>query len=232
MNIHTARSLLLKSFIGFLSLTALIGIATVLTGEFGELQLKILATTFTISAASICAMACAAFIEKRAMPALGWTGIGLNFLAATMLLFAMWAELGDEYYWKITITLIVLGLGFAHALLLQLPDLGKKHDWIPAIAAASVAALAVFIIVAFWGEIDNEGYYRGLAVISIIVVLFTLIIPIMMKLAKPDVVSNPPHLTPTEKPSITADALVLTPVDGNYYQDANGTRYRVEKVPE
>lgn len=226
MNIHRARSLLLKTFIGFLALTALIGIVTVLTGEFGEVQLKTLGTTFTISAASICAMACAAFIEKRNAPALGWVGIALNFSAATMLIFAMWAEFGDAIYWKLTLTLIVLGLAFAHALLMHLPTLAEEYEWVQAVTAGAISVLALLIIVAFWGEVDNSAYYRVLAVVSIIVVLLTLVIPILLKLGKA------PADAETARPSsVHAGQLVLTPVDGQYYEDAQGVVYRVEKVP-
>ena len=65
MDYSEIRKLALKIFIGFLGLTAVIAIISVLAGQFGELQWKILGTTFTISAASICSMSCAAFIEKK-----------------------------------------------------------------------------------------------------------------------------------------------------------------------
>lgn len=225
MNIHAARSILLKLFIAFLSLTAIIGIATVLTGEFGEVQLKVLATTFTISAASICAMACAAYIEKR-RPEPGWIGIVLSFIAAAMLIAGMWAEFDSEEYWKTTVSLIVLGLAFAHSLLLQLPDLGES-DWVQAVAAGLVGILALMLIAVFWGEIDNEGYYRVLAVVSIIVVLFTLVVPVLMFIAKP---KQAPALPSPDAPA--TKALVLMPMKGDYYQDAEGAMYRVERVPE
>ena len=55
----------LRTFLGFLALTAAVAVVSVLSGDFGETQVKVLLTTLTISAASMCAMACAAFIEKR-----------------------------------------------------------------------------------------------------------------------------------------------------------------------
>ncbi|WP_309387759.1 hypothetical protein [Cerasicoccus frondis] len=229
MTTHDARNLLLKTFIGFLILTALLGIVTVLSGEFGEVQLKIMGTTFSISAASICAMACAAFVEKKHLPALGWTGVAINFLAAAMLIFAMWTEQGDDVFWKSTITLIVVGLGLSHSLLLQLPKLSEEMDWVQPVAAGVVAILALMVCAAFWGEIDNEGFYRVLAVVSIVVVLFTLVIPILMKLAKPKTDATVNVETAAATPT---NALVLTPLEGDYYQDAKGAKYRVERVPD
>ena len=46
MNISVMRRLLLKVFIGFLSLTALVAVFSVLSHQFGETQIKVLVTTF------------------------------------------------------------------------------------------------------------------------------------------------------------------------------------------
>jgi hypothetical protein len=73
MNYTELRKRLLKAFIGFLTLTALVAIGSVLSREFGETQLKVLATTFSITAGSICAMACVAFIERRERNRSAWS---------------------------------------------------------------------------------------------------------------------------------------------------------------
>lgn len=239
MNIHTARSLLLKTFIGFLVLTALIGIVALLTGDFGDTQMKTLGTTFTISAASVCAMACAAFIEKRGVAALGWIGIALNLIAGALVIFIIWTQEGDDFLGKLTITFIVSGLGFAHALLLQLPRLSAKNDWVQPVAAGTVGILALLILVALWGEIDANGYIRVIGVASVMVVLFTLVIPVLMFLAKSD--APTPALTPAAananssipaSATLPSNALVLTPIGNGFFRDAAGAMYRVEKVPE
>lgn len=67
MNYTEIRRLLLKIFIGFLSLTALVAILSVLSHKFGETQLKVLLTTLSITAGSICAMSCAAYYRFMAV---------------------------------------------------------------------------------------------------------------------------------------------------------------------
>src|SRR5882672_819710 len=129
MNLPGVRKILLWSFIGFLSLSALIAIFSVLSHEFGETQIKVLATTFTISAASICAMSCAAFAEKRKMTFVGLAGIAFAASAAVTTVICIWGQVGEEYYWKTVITLIVLAVGFSHALLLWIPGLASGHRW-------------------------------------------------------------------------------------------------------
>ena len=86
MDYTKLKILSLKVFIGFLGLTAIIAVIAVLRGEFGKLEEKILATSLTISGASICSMSCAAFIDKKKHTLLGLFGIGLSVAAAVLLI--------------------------------------------------------------------------------------------------------------------------------------------------
>ncbi len=216
MNYRELKRLSLMAFIGFLILTALIAIVSVLTGKFGELQWKILATTFTISAASICSMCCAAFMEKRKQVLLGLAGIVLSVLTAVLLIAGMWPELDVDEYWKTTATCGVLALAFAHAFLLSLPDLDSRQKWIQILSSVCIGILAAQIIIAFWGEIDNDWYYRFLALVGIVVGLVTLVIPILTKLRKPG--------------GIQKGKLILSPIEGDLYRDSSGKTYRVTEI--
>ena len=216
MNYTEIRKLSLKVFIGFLVLTALIAIISVLSGEFGELQVKILATTFTISAASICSMSCAAFIEKRKLIGLGLSGILLSVAAAVLVIAGIWPEIDSEEYWKTAITLIVLAIAFAHVFLLVLPELDHAQKWVQAVSSCSIGVLAIQIIVAVWGEINNEDYYRLLAVVAILVGLETLVVPILMKLRKGS--------------SGIRRALMLEHIEGEMYRDSAGKVYNVKEM--
>ncbi|WP_018969987.1 hypothetical protein [Rubritalea marina] len=216
MNASDSKRLFLKLFIGFLSLSALIAIASVLNGDFGEIQLKILATCFIISAASICSMSCAAFIEKRKQRGLGTAGMLFSALSAALLTLGIWAEISDEIYWKLTITSIVITVATAHAFLLKLPTLTSQHRWVQKTADALIAILAAQIIVAAWGEIDNEGYYRLVAVLAILLVLLTLLIPILLKIGT----------------SQRDRQLVLTELENGEFRDTHGSLYHVEKLSD
>jgi hypothetical protein len=216
MNFRELKRLSLMAFIGFLILTALIAIVSVLTGKFGELQWKILATTLTISAASICSMCCAAFMEKRKQVPLGLAGITLSVATAVLLIAGMWPEFNIDEYWKTTASCGVLALAFAHAFLLALPDLDPRHKWVQILSPIFIGILTVQIIAAFWGEIENEWYYRFLALVAIVVGLQTLVIPILMKLRKGD--------------GIQKSKLVLSPIEGDLYRDPAGKTYRVMEI--
>ncbi len=216
MDYTEIRKLSLRIFLGFLGLTALIAIISVLRGKFGELQFKILATTFAISAASICSMSCAAFIEKRKLLELGLAGIALSVVAAILVIVGIWAEIDSDEYWKTTITVIVSAVAFAHSFLLVLPELDDKQKWVQPASAVSIGVLALQIIAAVWGEIDYEGYYRILAVVAIIVGLETLAIPILMKLRKGNIQKK--------------EKLVLEKIENDIYSDSAGNKYQLRKM--
>jgi hypothetical protein len=219
MDYTNLRKLSLKVFLGFLGLTAIIAIISVLSGEFGELQMKVLATSLTISAASICSMSCAAFIEKKSPKELGMSGILLSVVAAGLLIAGVWLEPHNDEYWKTAVTFVIAAVAFAHAFLLVLPTLDATQKWVQRVSTVTIGMLALQIAVAVWGEINNEGYYRCLAVVAIIVGLETLAIPMLMKLRK----SN-------AQEKLT---LVLEKLEDDIYRDTTGKQYQLrEIIPE
>ena len=217
MDYAQIKRLSLKTFIGFLVLTALVAIISLLGGEFGELQVKILVTTFTISAASICSMSCAAFIERRKSARLGLSGIFLSAAGAILLIVGLWTEVNNDEYWKATVTLIVFAVAFAHAFLLALPELDDRQKWARIVSAGSIGLLALQIVAAVWGQIENDGYYRLLAVVAVVVALETLVIPILMLLRRGS--------------GRRGTSLVLEKVEGERYKDPTGKMYHVREVP-
>ena len=216
MNYTEIRKLSLKCFVGFLVLTALIAIISVLSGDSGMLQVKIMATSATISTASICLMSCAAFIEKKKLAKLGLLGIFLSISAAILLIIGIWTETGSKEYWKTTISFVVFAIAFAHTFLLLLPRLDNKQKWVQSASTVSIGILALMTVAAAWGDIDDEGYYRVLAVAAIIVGFETLVIPILMKLRKEN--------------SQETKLLILESIGNEIYKDSAGTLYNVKKI--
>ena len=217
MDYSGIRRLSLRVFLGFLGLTALIAVVSVLSGEMGEIQLKTIATSFAISAASICSMSCVAFIEKTKRIELGLIGIFLCVVAAILLIVGMWPEIDSEGYWKAAASLAVAAVAFAHACLLSLSELDGRHRWIQWASTVSIGVLVLQIVVAIWGEIDNHGYYyRFLAAVAILVGLETLCVPIVLKLQK--------------GMGSKSQKLTLVRVEGDLYSDASGKTYQLKEI--
>jgi len=216
MTISLFKRLSLGSLIGFLSLSALIAIGALLSGDFGSTQIKVILTTLTISGASICAMACSAFVEKRGRSAIGVLGIVCAAIAAGLTIGGIWGEFSSELYWKSTVTTIIASISLAHSLLLFIPALAPNYRWTQGALSLTAAILAGMILVAVWGEISGAGYYRVLGVVAVLVVLLTLIVPICARLGAGGAVDS--------------SALTLTKEDEDIYRDPSGQRYRVTKI--
>lgn len=216
MDYAVIKSLFLKVFLGFLGLTAVVAIISVLSGEFGELQSKILATCFAVSAASICSMSCAAFIEKKRRVRLGMAGISLSIASAIFVIVGLWTEIDSDAYWKTTITFTVVAISFAYAFLLTLAELEERHNWVQQVFCVCVGVLALQIVVAIWGEIEAEGYFRVLAVVAILVGLQTLAIPIIAKMQKGNRGQN--------------EKLVLEKLADDIYRNAAGKHYQLKEI--
>lgn len=216
MNYTAIRKTSLKIFLGFLGLTALVAIVSLLSGEFGHLQVKVLATSVAISAASICLMSCAAFIEKKRLVGLGISGIILSVVSAILLIAGMWLEIDIEGYWETAITFIIAAVAFALAFLLVLPELDDGQKWVQRVSSVSIGILALQIAVAVWAQTDNEVYNRLLGVVAIIVGLETLAIPMLMKLRKGN--------------GQERQKLVLEKLEGDIYTDSTGKQYQLKEI--
>ena len=234
MNYTDIRRLLLKIFIGFLSLTALVAIFSVLSHQFGETQLKVLLTTFSISAGSICSMSCAAFLERQGAKGtgkgVGFAGILAASVAVLLAIVGVWGEVKEAEFWKTTATFIVVAVAFAHACLLRLPNLASSHRWTQTVSTILIGFLGVQIVLAVWGEIHDDLYYRFMAVVSVLVVLMTLVIPICTKLGgKAD--EGPEALVHVaEQCDPLPEHLVLRKVSGAVFADQAGRTYRVTEI--
>lgn len=217
MTFSRLRQFCLWSIIGFLSLSALLAIVSLLSGHFGSIQLKVILTTLTIAGASICGMACSAFIEKRGWARLGGVGIACTLVAAMLSISGIWSDYGAEIYWKITVSLIVISVAFAHALLLFIPSLASSYRWSQIGAAIFISILAAQIILAVYSDVfQNAEYFRLIGIVAVVVVLLTLIVPNCSKLGA---------IKPKE-----ADTLTLSHDTDDIYHDATGQRYKVTKL--
>ena len=178
------KRLSLWAFIGFLVVTAIVAIVAVVSGDFGDFESKVLITSLIISGTSVCVMAYATFAERTGLVKVGQVGVALAVAAAGLLLVGMWSERGEDEFWKVTLTFLILAVGLAYTLLLLLPELKGRQRWIHTTSSVSIGALAGMSILAIWLEFSEDWYLRLLAVVAILVALQTLVIPVLMWLRR------------------------------------------------
>ena len=239
MAVSRLRALFLRLFLVFLSLTAALALFSVLLGDLGELQARILGTTLTISAASICSMASAAYLDQGRSRILGWLGIFWALLGMALTTASIWEWIDFQETWELTLSSIVLAAAFALALLLRLPKLGSVA-WVQVTLGLCIAIFALQLLTLIWQEIQNEnGFFRALTAVGVLVVLQVLAIPILAKLQPREekmVVDASEKGRSVDAPSADESLLPgpgplhLRPIEGGLYEDEAGQRYRVDRV--
>lgn len=178
-----------------LSIAALFGIVTLLTGEFGEVQSKILLTTLLMAGFSITAL-CHLAVVGRALRVVGYVGIAVSalaFVTGAVLIWRDWSNWSDV--WEVTLktfaVLAIAAASIAQANLLLL--LGERRSpviriglWVTVGLIALVALLIVLPIVTD-GEIPgDEGdlYWRVFGVFAILDVLGTIVLPVLGRVTR------------------------------------------------
>lgn len=189
-SLKSVRRVAIIFIIVSLAIAALFGIVTLLTGEFGEVQGKILLTTLLLAGFSITAL-CHLAVVGRALRVVGFAGIvvsALAFISGAVLIWRPWDNWSDS--WEATLkafaVFAILAASLAHANLLLL--LAERRNPLVRIGlfvtVGLIALLALLIIipVVTEGEIpgDNgEPYWRFLGVVAILDVLGTIVLPVL-----------------------------------------------------
>jgi hypothetical protein len=168
------------------AISAVLGIIAILTGDFGSLQIRIIMTTLTISAASICALTSGALWEARGQRVLPAAGTVLAMSAAALIITAIWFELEGEQYLKFMASTGVMAVATAHDCLLSLARLARRFIWARVVALASVYGLAVLVIVSIYVEPTGDLGFRLIGATAIVVAAITIIIPIFHRLSRDD----------------------------------------------
>jgi hypothetical protein len=185
----TARRALLLAVVTALSVTALIAIAALLGGGFGETEWKILATTGGFALASLFAMRGTILLDQGRNRELGWAVVGLSALAFLLELKVVWIDHGDS---AVTWKALAITAGFAGALGQIATSLARRRpndpsSLRPLSSAAGACALTVEALIAYAAiaEVDDGGYYRLLGAVFILDVLLVALESVVRRLGVP-----------------------------------------------
>lgn len=186
--IRGARRIAIIAIITSLSFTAVVGIFTLLTGEFGETQGKILLTTVLTAGFSIISL-CHLAVTGRTLRVVGYTGIGVSVVAFILGIALIWEDWQNFNSWEVLgrafMIFSILSISFAHANLLLLLG-GRKRPVIRLgllFTVASIALVSILIIIPILtdGDVPGENgdaYWRVFGVIAILDVFGTIVVPV------------------------------------------------------
>ncbi|MDH6181242.1 hypothetical protein M2152_001424 [Microbacteriaceae bacterium SG_E_30_P1] len=173
-----------------LSIAALLGIVTLFTGEFGEIQAKVLLTTLLTAGFAITSL-CHLAVVGRALRLVGFVGIAASFGALILGLVLIWASWdnwsdGWDTTLKAFLVLSIVAASLAQANLLLL--LASRQQTvirvglIITLVAVALVALLVTLTIVSDGEIpgrDGDLYWRVVGVVAILDVLGTIVLPVL-----------------------------------------------------
>jgi hypothetical protein len=188
MESDALRRLLLVATIVALSLTALIAIVALLAADFGETELRILATTAGFGLVTLIAMRGTALLDQQRQQALGRAVIGLCGLAFVVELWAVWLDTDNSAAWKSYVCVIAVA-----AALGQIAGMiGRRRPtdppsiaplvWASGICAVVLALMATTAAVA---EIDDAVYYQLFGAVTVLDVLGIALQPVVRRLGGP-----------------------------------------------
>lgn len=199
------RKLLLRLIIASLSITAVIGIISVLWTGLGETGAKILGSAIAADAASVLALCCTGPAKSASHRAIQVTGILSACLGlATGVYLIWWGTSGlREGILRVTAVLFVLAVASAHAsLVLPLRSLYRPARTVATGTLVFIGAAAELIAnYALFPNFDpGNGYIRALTVILILDALGTILILLIHRLGPPRADAAPQE-TPARHPS-------------------------------
>ncbi|MBC3192467.1 hypothetical protein H7X46_15485 [Pseudonocardia sp. C8] len=194
--VRGARRAMIVAVVGSLVVASAMGIVALLSGEFGDLQGRIVLTTLVVAAFGTTAL-CHLAVVTRAVRVVGFVGLAGSVGAAACALVLIWRDWdvpsgGEEGLFKALIVLTILAVSLAHANLLLLLS-GRRHAAIRiglAVTLIAIAVVAVMIVIPVLtdGEVpgsDDGWYWRWLGVAGIVDALGTIALPVLGLVLRP-----------------------------------------------
>jgi hypothetical protein len=202
-----ARKLLLRLIVVLLSITAVLGIVSVLWTGLGETGVKILISAIAADAASILALCCTGRTTSAWHRAIQVTGVLAACAFFATAVYGVWWDLTDngagEGILRATAAFFVIAFASAHAsLVLPVRSYNRLTRIVVAGTVLCIAAVAELIVnYALFPNFDpGSAYDRALAVILILDALGTILILLRHRLGPPRADAMPAK-TPARAPS-------------------------------
>ncbi|GAA2442441.1 hypothetical protein [Agromyces soli] len=212
--VRGARRAAVVALVASISITAVVGIVVLLTGDFGEVQGRVLTTTLLVAGFSTVAL-CHLAVAGRPVRVVGFVGLAVSAIALVIGLVLIWTPWdawndGSGELWRWFGVTGVLALSLAHANLLLLLA-GRRHPFVRAAMAVTLTAIALVALLVILpilsdGRIPGDGgwdaYWRWFGVIAIVDALGTIVLPVVGLLLR----DRPAEASATGLPAATSAA--------------------------
>ncbi len=179
----SSTRLFLGLFVSSIVANAVLGIWALLSGDFGETQGKILATSFLVSAAMLSILVNIPALRRRSLWPAPVVGGATGALGFALFIALVWAEADGDDWFKFAGSLLVVAAAATLASSLALIATPGRLRLIQTAVYVLVAALAATIIYGLWFEPDTAWYARLVGVEGVLVAAATLLVPVLSRFA-------------------------------------------------
>jgi len=179
------KKIFLYLLIASVSLSAVLGIAVILLGDFGEFETKVLLTTLTVTVTSILGLACGAYLETERGKLLPVIGIVFSIVAAIFWIFLIWFEPREDFFAKLLLSVTMFAASCSLLSLISIAQLDGRFIWSRYIAHAAVWTSNAIVIPLIWMNFKDvpELISRTLGVLAIVIAGLTVVTPVFHKLS-------------------------------------------------
>lgn len=163
-----ARRIALRALLASIAVSAIMGVLAVLSGRFGEFEMKVLATSMSLSGACVLGMACLTGWHLSGGMVMSRLGVGAAMAALVIVLPGIWTEVSDDGWWQVAASLVVVAIASAHGCLLAHARLAPRFGWARPFAVALTWLLGCLLLAVLWEVSDGNDTWQAIAVVSIL----------------------------------------------------------------
>jgi peptidoglycan/LPS O-acetylase OafA/YrhL len=180
------RRPLVRGIVASLCLTAAAAIVALVSGDFGDTQLRVILTTTAVSLYGLLALPAGVLLDRERMRVLAYAVIALSVLGFVLFMNIVWIEWDDsgEVAWKSTLVVSVAAGALAQIAASQSrrrADDSPAIEWLTLASSGAALLLAAMVSIAALAEIDDAGYYRALGAVAVLDVLLLILPPVLRR---------------------------------------------------
>ena len=188
----------LRVLLASLAISALMGIAGVLGGDFGDTQAKLLFTAIGTFGVSAIVLSCGLAWERNHLGMVPPAGIVCGLVGFVVVVYAIWwqPDFDNDFWLKAYFTEIMVAVAATHASLVSVSGVLRRFRW-AVYMAYGLNLLAIFLtLLAIWSEIGEDGFWKFYGIVIVLLIAVTIAVPILRRLEDaPDDASPPKRET-------------------------------------
>lgn len=165
--------------IASVAIGSVLAIISLLSGEFGRTQTKVLVTSFSIAGGGLLVLACMVAWERGRLGPLPWAGSAVSVAGISMLIIGIWAEIDSEVFVKAMATLLIAGGSISLLSLLAVADLERRYQWVGTAAFGLLGIVAAYAIVLVWWEDPTDWAMRIFGVVGVLLASSVVTVPVL-----------------------------------------------------